>query len=104
MVAINYFLAGDFILIILVFIFVFIVLQLRNKRKQIGNIQLQSEITPPLLSTPPVISEPLDPHVAQLREVITARLAAGYTKEQLYEALRDKGWNTTTLDKAFKGF
>lgn len=110
MVAINYLLAGGFIFVILVFIFIFIMLQLKNKQKQRATTTLQhvdTSIQQPATSPVPTSALPtetMDPRIRELHDFISARLARGYTKEQLYNALQSKGWDTTTLDKAFKGF
>lgn len=108
MVAVNYLAAAGFILILVVLAFVFTVLQLKNKQKQKGTVALAQSASPVLApSAPPVTPTPaiapVDPRVQQLRDVISARLAAGYSQEQLLEALRAKGWDQATLDKAFKG-
>ena len=110
MVAINYLLTGGFIFVLLIFIFIFIMLQLKNKQKQRATATLQHVDTPiqqPATSIVPTSAPPpdtMDPRVRELRDFISARLASGYTKEQLYNALQSKGWDATTLDKAFKGF
>src|SRR3990167_497726 len=109
MVAVNYLLAGGFIFLLVILAFIFTVLQLKNKQKQHASAFLpQTTASPELQEKKHVVSEstpePVDPRVAQLREVISTRLRAGYTKQQLYDALVSKGWDTTTLDKAFKGF